>query len=74
MVTKKTNKAVKKPTVKKASQVKIENEKTLDEIIDKYTLEGDLEAISKTVKETKQKEEKKKNKNLFQTMKDIIWF
>lgn len=74
MVTKKTNKAVKKPTVKKASKVKIEKEKTLDEIIDKDTLEGDLEAISKTVKETKQKEEKKKNKNLFQTMKDIIWF
>lgn len=73
MVTKKTNKAVKKPTVKKTPKVKIEKEKTLDEIIDKDTLEEDLEAISKTVEETKQKEEKKKS-NLFQTMKDIIWF
>ena len=73
MVTKKTNKAVKKPMVKKISKVKIEKEKTLDEIIDKDTLEEDLEVISKTVEETKQKEEKKKS-NLFQTMKDIIWF
>lgn len=79
MVPKKTKlkkTTAKKPTVKKVSKVEVKKvEKDLEEIMnDNNSLEEDVKEIAKVVEETKQNEEKKKNNNLFQTMKDIIWF
>lgn len=67
---------LKKTTVKKVSKVEVKKvEKDLEEIMnDNNSLEEDVKEIAKVVEETKQNEEKKKNNNLFQTMKDIIWF
>ena len=74
MVTKKkvTKNTVSKKTVKANNESK-EN-KSLEEFIDNATLEEDLKEISKAVEEVKKEDEKKKNHNLFQTMKNIIWF
>ena len=78
MVTKKkvTKNTVSKKTVK--ANKKVNNEakenKSLEEFIDNATLEEDLKEISKAVEEVKKEDEKKKNHNLFQTMKNIIWF
>lgn len=78
MVTKKkvTETTVSKKTVK--TNKKVNNEfkenKSLEEFIDNATLEEDLKEISKAVEEVKKEDEKKKNHNLFQTMKNIIWF
>lgn len=74
MVTK--NKVTKTTVSKKA--VKTNNEskenKSLEEFINDATLEEDLKEISKAAEEVKKEDEKKKNHNLFQTMKNIIWF
>ena len=78
MVTK--NKVTKTIVSKKAVKTnkKVNNEfkenKSLEEFIDNATLEEDLKEISKAVEEVKKEDEKKKNHNLFQTMKNIIWF
>ena len=78
MVTK--NKVTKTIVSKKAVKTnkKVNNEskenKSLEEFIDNTTLEEDLKEISKAVEEVKKEDEKKKNHNLFQTMKNIIWF
>ena len=78
MVTK--NKVTKTIVSKKAVKTnkKVNNEskenKSLEEFIDDATLEEDLKEISKAVEEVKKEDEKKKNHNLFQTMKNIIWF
>ena len=78
MVTK--NKVTKTTVSKKAVKTnkKVNNEskenKSLEEFIDDATLEEDLKEISKAVEEVKKEDEKKKNHNLFQTMKNIIWF
>ena len=78
MVTEKkvTKNTVSKKTVK--ANKKVNNEfkenKSLEEFIDNATLEEDLKEISKAVEEVKKEDEKKKNHNLFQTMKNIIWF
>ena len=78
MVTK--NKVTKTTVSKKAVKTnkKVNNEskenKSLEEFIDNTTLEEDLKEISKAVEEVKKEDEKKKNHNLFQTMKNIIWF
>ena len=78
MVTK--NKVTKTIVSKKAVKTnkKVNNEskenKSLEEFIDNVTLEEDLKEISKAVEEVKKEDEKKKNHNLFQTMKNIIWF
>ena len=78
MVTKKkvTKNTVSKKTVKTNKKVNNESKenKSLEEFIDNATLEEDLKEISKTVEEVKKEDEKKKNHNLFQTMKNIIWF
>lgn len=72
-----TKKKVTKTTVSKKA-VKTNNEskenKSLEEFTDNATLEEDLKEISKAVEEVKKEDEKKKNHNLFQTMKNIIWF
>lgn len=72
-----TKKKVTKNTVSKKA-VKANNEskenRSLEEFIDNATLEEDLKEISKAVEEVKKEDEKKKNHNLFQTMKNIIWF
>ena len=72
-----TKKKVTKNTVSKKA-VKTNNEskenKSLEEFIDNATLEEDLKEISEAVEEVKKEDEKKKNHNLFQTMKNIIWF
>ena len=60
-------------TNKKVNNESKEN-KSLEEFIDDVTLEEDLKEISKAVEEVKKEDEKKKNHNLFQTMKNIIWF
>ena len=78
MVTEKkvTKNTVSKKTVK--ANKKVNNEfkenKSLEEFIDNATLEEDLKEISKAVEEVKKEDEKKKNHNLFQTMKNVIWF
>ena len=81
MVTK--NKVTKTIVSKKAVKTnkKVNNEskenKSLEEFTDNTTLEEDLKEISKAVEaveEVKKEDEKKKNHNLFQTMKNIIWF
>ena len=78
MVTK--NKVTKTTVSKKAVKTnkKVNNEskenKSLEEFTDNTTLEEDLKEISKAVEEVKKEDEKKKNHNLFQTMKNIIWF
>ena len=78
MVTK--NKVTKTIVSKKAVKTnkKVNNEskenKSLEEFTDNTTLEEDLKEISKAVEEVKKDDEKKKNHNLFQTMKNIIWF
>lgn len=74
MVTKKkvTKNTVSKKTVKANNESK-EN-KSLEEFIDNAIFEEDLKEISKAVEEVKKEDEKKKNHNLFQTMKNIIWF
>lgn len=78
MVTKKkvTKTTVLKKTVKTNKKVNNESEenKSLEEFIDNAPLEEDLKEISKAVEEVKKEDEKKKNHNLFQTMKNIIWF
>ena len=78
MVTKKkvTETTVSKKTVKTNKKVNNESKenKSLEEFTDNTTLEEDLKEISKTVEEVKKEDEKKKNHNLFQTMKNIIWF
>lgn len=78
MVTKKkvTKTTVSKKTVKTNKKVNNESEenKSLEEFIDNAPLEEDLKEISKAVEEVKKEDEKKKNHNLFQTMKNIIWF
>ena len=78
MVTKKkvTKTTVSKKTVKANKKVNNESEenKSLEEFIDNAPLEEDLKEISKAVEEVKKEDEKKKNHNLFQTMKNIIWF
>ena len=78
MVTKKkvTKTTVSKKAVKTNKKVNNESKenKSLEEFIDNATLEEDLKEISKAVKEVKKEDEKKKNHNLFQTMKNIIWF
>lgn len=78
MVTKKkvTKNTVLKKTVKANKKVNNESKenKSLEEFIDNATLEEDLKEISKAVEEVKKEDEKKKNHNLFQTMKNIIWF
>ena len=66
-----SKKAVK--TNKKVNNESKEN-KSLEEFTDNTTLEEDLKEISKAVEEVKKEDEKKKNHNLFQTMKNIIWF
>ena len=73
MVTKNT---VSKKTAKANKKVNNESKenKSLEEFIDKAPLEEDLKEISKAVEEVKKEDEKKKNHNLFQTMKNIIWF
>ena len=58
---------------KKVNNESKEN-KSLEEFTDNTTLEEDLKEISKAVEEVKKEDEKKKNHNLFQTMKNIIWF
>ena len=60
-------------TNKKVNNESKEN-KSLEEFTDNTTLEEDLKEISKAVEEVKKEDEKKKNHNLFQTMKNIIWF
>ena len=78
MVTK--NKVTKTIVSKKAVKTnkKVNNEskenKSLEEFIDNTILEEDLKEISKAGEEVKKEDEKKKNHNLFQTMKNIIWF
>ena len=78
MVTK--NKVTKTIVSKKAVKTnkKVNNEskenKSLEEFTDNTTLEEDLKEISNAVEEVKKEDEKKKNHNLFQTMKNIIWF
>ena len=78
MVTKKkvTKTTVSKKAVKTNKKVNNESKenKSLEEFIDNATLEEDLKEISKAVEEVKKEDEKKKNHNLFQTMKNIIWF
>ena len=78
MVTKKkvTETTVSKKTVKTNKKVNNESKenKSLEEFTDNVTLEEDLKEISKAVEEVKKEDEKKKNHNLFQTMKNIIWF
>ena len=78
MVTKKkvTETTVSKKTVKTNKKVNNESKenKSLEEFIDNATLEEDLKEISKAVEEVKKEDEKNKNHNLFQTMKNIIWF
>lgn len=78
MITKKkvTKNTVSKKTVKTNKKVNNESKenKSLEEFIDNATLEEDLKEISKAVEEVKKEDEKKKNYNLFQTMKNIIWF
>ena len=78
MVTKKkvTKNTVSKKTVKANKKVNNESKenKSLEEFIDNATLEEDLKEISRAVEEVKKEDEKKKNHNLFQTMKNIIWF
>lgn len=66
-----SKKAVK--TNKKVNNGSKEN-KSLEEFIDNTILEEDLKEISKAGEEVKKEDEKKKNHNLFQTMKNIIWF
>ena len=78
MVTKKkvTKNTVSKKTVKANKKINNESKenKSLEEFIDNAPLEEDLKEISKAVEEVKKEDEKKKNHNLFQTMKNIIWF
>lgn len=78
MVTKKkvTKTIVSKKAVKTNKKVNNESKenKSLEEFTDNTTLEEDLKEISKAVEEVKKEDEKKKNHNLFQTMKNIIWF
>lgn len=78
MVTKKkvTKNTVSKKTVKANKKVNNESKenKSLEEFIDNAPLEEDLKEISKAVEEVKKEDEKKKNRNFFQTMKNIIWF
>lgn len=78
MVTKKkvTENTVSKKAAKTNKKVNNESKenKSLEEFIDNATLEEDLKEISKAVEEVKKEDEKKKNHNLFQTMKNIIWF
>ena len=78
MVTKKkvTETTVSKKAVKTNKKVNNESKenKSLEEFTDNTTLEEDLKEISKAVEEVKKEDEKKKNHNLFQTMKNIIWF
>ena len=78
MVTKKkvTENTVSKKAAKTNKKVNNESKenKSLEEFTDNTTLEEDLKEISKAVEEVKKEDEEKKNHNLFQTMKNIIWF
>lgn len=72
-----TKKRVTETTVsKETTEVndKSKENKSLEEFIDDTPLEEDLKEISKVVEEVKKEDEKKKNHNFFQTMKNIIWF
>lgn len=72
-----TKKRVTETTVsKETTEVndKSKENKSLEEFVDDTPLEEDLKEISKVVEEVKKEDEKKKNHNFFQTMKNIIWF
>lgn len=72
-----TKKKVTETTVsKETTEVndKSKEDKSLEEFVDNAPLEEDLKEISKIVEEVKKEDEKKKNHNFFQTMKNIIWF
>ena len=55
-------------------KMEVEENTSLKESVENIVVEETQNNTSEVIEENKKEDEKEKNTNLFQTMKDIIWF
>ena len=53
---------------------KVKEDESLEASVENIVVEENSNDISKVIEKNEKEDKKEKNTNLFQTMKDIIWF
>lgn len=55
-------------------KTKVKEDESLEASVENIVVEENSNDISKVIEKNEKEDKKEKNTNLFQTMKDIIWF